>query len=141
MLYHAIFVPAGELAPPQSIVDSPGLAPYIAAFGERDGDTRVIAQIDGRSVGAAWARLIRGYGFVSADVPELSIAVLPDLRGRVTGTLLLRLFEALKPRFAAVSLSVHKANPAARLYVRVGFEQVGADGDTLILVRSLTDTH
>lgn len=51
---------------------------YIAGW-PRDADLGVIAQADGERIGAAWLRFLPaadpGYGFVAADVPELTIGV------------------------------------------------------------------
>src|SRR5690349_2120574 len=61
---------------------------YVEGFG-RPGDVGVVAELDGRPAGAAWARYGHGYGFVADDVPELSIGVRPDARGRGIGAALL----------------------------------------------------
>jgi ribosomal protein S18 acetylase RimI-like enzyme len=138
MLYHAIFLPPGAEPLPFEIVDEPALRAYIIDFGTHDGDIGVLALVDEQPVGAAWARLLHGYGFVDAQTPELSIALLPNFRGQGIGTLLLEhLFAALKPHFAAVSLSVQAENPAARLYQRQGFEAVKSEGGSLTMVRRL----
>lgn len=114
----------------------------------RRGDLGLVALQSGdQPVGAAWIRLFgtddRGYGFIAPDVPELSIGVLADWRGRGVGRTLLR---ALTERAAAaglrqVSLSVERTNYAARLYAREGFVTVesGKDADTMVL--GLSDTH
>jgi hypothetical protein len=57
----------------ESMLATPELAHYVSGW-PRAGDVGVVAEVDGDPVGAAWARLFadddRGYGFVSADVPE-----------------------------------------------------------------------
>ena len=54
----------------------------------------MVAEAGGLPVGAAWLRFFPaddpGYGFVSADVPELSIGVAVLWRGRGIGRALLR---------------------------------------------------
>jgi ribosomal protein S18 acetylase RimI-like enzyme len=85
--------------------------------------------VSGRSVGAAWLRLLtgaeRGYGHVDDRTPELAIATAPGHRGRGAGSLLIgHLLAIASERFERVSLSVRLDNPARRLYERMGFELV-----------------
>lgn len=137
-LYLAIFVPPGVEAPPKSIIDLPEVAAYIEDFGRREGDIGCVALADGVPVGAAWARLLRGYGYVDDQTPELSIALLPGYRGLGIGTQMLTwLFEALKPSATQVSLSVNLANPAYRLYRKLGFQTVMLDEGSAIMLRRL----
>ncbi len=86
-------------------------------------------------VGAAWLRLIQGYGFVAEDIPELTIAVLPAYRGRGIGTALLtQLIDEAAQSFQGISLSVVGENPAINLYRRLGFEIVRPDGASFTMV-------
>jgi ribosomal protein S18 acetylase RimI-like enzyme len=92
----------------------------------RAGDLGVVAADDGRPIGAAWVRLLAGaeknYPAIDNDVPELAIAVLPEQIGQgIGGKLLARLLEDAKPIYPAIVLSVREANPARRLYERLGF--------------------
>ncbi len=138
MLYHAIFVPEGTPRPDKSIVDRPELKRYIIDW-QHPEDIGFVAVTDGQVIGAAWARRWSsdspGYGFVDEDTPELSIAVLPDYRGRGVGTRLLsRLLQELKGLgAAAVSLSVDLRNPAVHLYERFGFTIVEARGTSCVM--------
>jgi ribosomal protein S18 acetylase RimI-like enzyme len=141
MLHQALFVPLGLERPPFAIVYQPELARYVAAWG-RTTDLGFVAEDTEtkRPVGAAWVRLLadeeRGYGYVDKDTPELSIAVLPDYRGKGIGSALLTaLLDAAAERFPAVSLSVSRDNPALRLYTRFGFTVVSDDEETLTMVR------
>jgi ribosomal protein S18 acetylase RimI-like enzyme len=137
-LYHAVFVPPNAKPPARTLIDLPELAAYIDRFGARSGDVGVLALAGESPVGAAWARLMRGYGYVDDDTPELSIALLPEYRGQGIGTQLMQvLLNALKPLAARVSLSVQRANPAFRLYQRLGFGVVSGDEESVIMVRSL----
>ena len=114
MQYEAMFVPPGAEPFPRSILDEPNIRLYHADFGSCDGDLGVIAESPtGRLLGAAWVRLVEGYGFVDADTPELGIAVVADRRGGGVGTALLG---ALLERVPRCSLSVDTRNPAIRLY-------------------------
>lgn len=80
-----------------------------------------------------------GYGWVAADIPELSMAVLPDHQGQGIGGALLDTVCALvrMSGFPAVSLSVEDGNGAAKLYADHGFVSVGRNGDSDVLVRKL----
>jgi GNAT superfamily N-acetyltransferase len=80
-----------------------------------------------------------GYGWVAADIPELSMAVLPDHQGQGIGGALLDTVCVLARMsgFPAVSLSVEDGNGAAKLYADHGFVSVGRNGDSDVLVRKL----
>jgi GNAT superfamily N-acetyltransferase len=84
----------------------------------------------GLPIGAAWLRYLPandpGYGYVRDDVPELSMGVVASWRGRGVGRALLRsTLDAARAAVAmAVSLSVGRANFAARLYEAEGFRTV-----------------
>ena len=112
----------------------PGLAVYIAGWA-RPGDAGVIAELDGKRIGAAWYRrfsdVAHGYGFLDSSIPELAIAVDPLCRGRGVGTSLLHALvaRARADGHAALSLSVEIDNPALRLYEDAGFTQVGHVGN------------
>jgi GNAT superfamily N-acetyltransferase len=139
MLFLAPFVPPGTDPLPRLDRDDPALTHYVDGYG-RAGDLGVIASDDGTDVGAAWVRLLPaddpGYGYVDEVTPELTIAVVPEWRGRGVGT---RLMEELLARtadeFPAVSLSCDPANPAMRIYERLGFTAVGVSGTSITLVR------
>lgn len=142
MLYHAVHVPQGQVPPPRSIVKEPKLAHYVRDWGQRPGDCgfAVINNATEQPVGAAWLRLFSrldpGYGFVDADTPELSIAVLPGYRGRGLGTLLLNiLLEFAGQKFPSVSLSVSADNAAKNLYERHGFSEVHYDASSLTMLK------
>jgi len=139
MLYHAVFVPAGDPPPPRDIICEPDIRRYVEGWGRR-GDEGFIACGDGGPIGAAWLRLLtgdnRGYGYVDDSTPELAIALLPGYRRRGIGSqLLARLLESARSHCAGISLSVVSESPATRLYRRFGFEVVREDGSGLTMVR------
>ncbi|MGC2941092.1 MULTISPECIES: GNAT family N-acetyltransferase [unclassified Brevibacterium] len=80
-----------------------------------------------------------GYGWVAADIPELSVAVLPEHQGQGIGGALVDTVCTLARMsgFPAVSLSVEDGNTAAKLYTDHGFVSVGRNGDSDVLVRRL----
>ena len=139
-LYLAVFVPEGEAPPDRSIVDLPELRVYTDGFGDRAGDVCMAAEAGGRVIGAAWARIMDDYGHLDDETPSLAISLDPGHRGRGTGTRLLgALLDALAAQgYERVSLSVQRANRAARLYRRAGFCTVRENGGELIMVRGLT---
>jgi GNAT superfamily N-acetyltransferase len=117
-------------------LDHPVLAPYRDGWGA-PGDLGVVA--DGR--GAAYCRLVRGYGFVDERTPEVTVGVDPDWRGRGIGTALLEGLAALAREhgFERLSLSVEPTNPALRLYERLGWRAVGMDdGGSVVMLRELS---
>ncbi|MFW6692784.1 GNAT family N-acetyltransferase [Streptomyces sp. MAR4 CNX-425] len=122
------------------VLSAPGTARYVAGWpGETD--LGVVAEAGGQPVGAAWLRRFPaahpGYGFVAADVPELTIGVARDWRGRGVGRGLLR---ALAARAEAagitrISLSVERENVARKLYLSEGYRVVGESypgADTMV---------
>jgi len=138
-LYHALFLPPGIDPLPREVIYQPEIFIYIDGFGNKPGDCCMIAEADGKIAGAAWTRIIPAYGHIDDDTPELAIAVLPEYRGQGIGTALLtRLFELLRGRgYKRTSLSVQKANPAARLYGRVGYEILRENEEDWIMVKPL----
>ena len=144
MLYHALYVPPGQPSFPPEVVDEPEIIRYVERWG-RAGD-RGLAALDAVSVqpvGAVWSRLFsaeeKGYGYLASDIPELSIAVLPEYRNQGIGTSLLKqLISEAQNEFSALSLSVSADNPAVRLYLRLGFVIAAAQRTSLTMKLRLT---
>jgi ribosomal protein S18 acetylase RimI-like enzyme len=139
MLYLALYVPEGNPPLPREVIHSPELSPYVHNWGEPT-DEGFLALVNGKPVGAVWIRLLtgsnRGYGYVDDHTPELSIAVLPEYRGKGIGEMLMRcLFSSMEACYSAICLSVSAENPALRLYQRLGFVEVGNDSSSLKMVR------
>jgi ribosomal protein S18 acetylase RimI-like enzyme len=94
------------------------------------GDTVIVAAFATRvSVGAVWTFCHNPPLLVDVDgvaLPEISIAVAPDMRGKgVGGSLLDELIMRSAGKHEALTLNVHQRNPALRLYQRKGFRVVG----------------
>ena len=129
-LYYAIFVPVGVNPPPREIIFEPEIFIYIKEFGGKN-DFCVLAEQDGKIIGAAWARIIPAYGHIDDETPELAISVLPDCRGQGIGNKMMEtLFGLLRENgYKQTSLSVQKNNPALRLYKRLGYKITGEETD------------
>ncbi len=123
------------------LMNDPEFSHYVQDW-PRPGDFGVVAETAiGEGIGAAWCRIFpaddAGYGFVAADIPELTIGVVPGHRGAGTGTALMTALIALgrSRGLRSISLSVEDGNRARHLYERLGFVRVGRNGgsDTLLL--------
>lgn len=64
-LYEAIFIPEGMEPPERSIIERPELKLYTEAFGQREGDVCLIAEIAGKPAGAVWTRIMEDYATVT----------------------------------------------------------------------------
>lgn len=122
----------------EQVLDDPHLAHYVTGW-PCPGDFGVDAVdsndgADGETLGAAWCRVFDaddpGYGYLSVDVPELSIGVAPCYRGRGIGSALLAALvdEATARGYRVISLSVEDGNRARSLYERAGFTAFGRNG-------------
>jgi ribosomal protein S18 acetylase RimI-like enzyme len=143
MLFLAIWSPPGEPRPERDILASPALRQYVDEWGSRHGDIGVLALSESREpLGAAWLRLLPppgGYGFVSPDIPELSIALTHTARQqRVGSQLLSELLAAAYPQFSSVSLSVASQSPAVGFYRRAGFVPYERRANSIIMLRTLS---
>ena len=135
-LYEAIFLPEGVAPPDRSIVLRPELQVYIENFGTRADDRCLVAEWDGRIVGAVWTRVMKDYGHIDDRTPSLAISLYPEYRGRGIGSELLRqiLAELRAAGYSQVSLSVQKANYALRMYRKAGFTVLADHGEELLML-------
>ena len=138
-LYEAIFIPQGVVPPPRSIIEQEDLQVYVRGFGESPHDHCLVAECDGKIVGAVWVRVMDDYGHVDNQTPSLAISLYPDYRGQGIGTQLLRqMMELLRQKgYAQVSLSVQKENYALRMYQKACFEIVEDRGEELLMLAQL----
>lgn len=134
-LYEAIFIPKGVEPPPKTIIASPELQVYVAHFGEAKDDYGLVAEVDGKIVGAVWVRIMNDYGHIDDKTPSLAISLDKEYRGIGIGTAMMNEILALLKThgYRQVSLSVQKANYAARLYLKVGFEIVRENEEEYIM--------
>ena len=119
-LYEAIFIPEGVEAPPKSVVDLPELRLYIEDFGKRADDLCLVAECDGKVVGAVWTRIMNDYG-----------------QG-IGGRLMKEMLSLLAGKgYGRVSLSVQKANYAVRMYLKLGFRIIRETEEEYVMVKEL----
>ena len=123
-LYEAIFIPDGFSAPPKSIIENEDLQMYVRDFGNQRDDRCLVAECDGKIVGAVWTRVMNDYGHIADGIPSLAMSLYKEYRNKGIGTeLLKRILQLLrKEGYKQVSLSVQKANYAVRMYRKVGFK-------------------
>ena len=138
-LYEAIFIPEGVAAPPQSIIENEELQVYVRNFRHEPDDRCLVAECDGRIVGAVWTRIMHDYGHISDDTPSLAISLYKEYRNKGIGTKLLEKMIALLQNdgYSQVSLSVQKANYAVGMYQKAGFEVLQETDEELIMVCKL----
>jgi GNAT superfamily N-acetyltransferase len=138
MLYQAIFIPEEAQQLDKSIIFIPELYPYISDFGKKT-DIGLVAEIEGKLVGAIWTRLFKGYGFVDETTPELSMAIDTDFRNKGIGSkLLIAILSKLKELgYKQVSLSVDNRNFAYQLYLKIGFKDIETHGNSVLMVKKL----
>ncbi len=138
-LYEAVFIPEGVEPPPKAIIASPELQVYVEHFGELKDDWGLVAEVDGKIVGAVWVRIMNDYGHIDDETPSLAISLYKEYRGFGIGTAMMKeILVLLKSHgYSRVSLSVQKANYAAKMYVKVGFEIVREKEEEYIMVCNL----
>ena len=142
-LYEAIFIPEGVTPPPRSIVDQPELRLYYEAFGTGSSDHCLVADVDGRVVGAVWVRIMNDYGHIDDETPSFAISLYKEYRGLGYGTELMReMLRLLKSLgYKRASLAVQKINYAVKMYEKVGFVTVDENDEEYIMVCKLEDIH
>ena len=138
-LYEAIFVPQGVETPPRSIINDPQLQIYVLDFGSWEHDRAMLAEADGKVVGAVWVRIMEDYGHVDDRTPSLAISLYKEYRGYGIGTAMMRemLTVLKKCGYKQVSLSVQKVNYAIKMYRKLGFAVACEKEEEYIMVRCL----
>ncbi|MBO4560641.1 MAG: GNAT family N-acetyltransferase [Bacteroidaceae bacterium] len=134
-LYEAIFIPEGVEAPPRSIIDDESLQIYIRDFGKYPDDRCLVAESDGRIVGAIWSRIVDDYGHIDDQTPSIAISLYKEYRNKGIGSQLLKqMLDLLRnDGYKSVSLSVQKANYALRMYQKAGFQILSQDAEEAIM--------
>ena len=121
----------------------PGVSNELTDWGERDGDTAVVATVDSIPVGAAWYRFWNDSnftnGYIDENTPVLAIAVHRDYRHRGIGTKMIEwlIDYASKHSIQKISLNVSKDNYAIHLYRQQGFREYVDKEDAFTMVRKI----
>lgn len=138
-LYEAVFIPEGVAPPPKTIVKNEDLQVYVRDFGLLTDDKCLVAEADTKIVGAVWCRIMNDYGHIDDDTPSLAISLYKEYRNQGIGTELLRRMILLlrQSGYKQVSLSVQKANYAARMYLNAGFKVVNENPEEYIMALDL----
>lgn len=138
-LYEAIFVPEGVEAPDRSIIERPELALYYKDFGTGPADNCIVAEADGKVVGAVWTRIMDDYGHVKDDIPSFAISLYKEYRGKGIGTMMMhQMLQLLKTQgYKKASLAVQKENYAVKMYEKVSFKTVKENDEEYIMVCEL----
>lgn len=138
-LYEAIFVPEGVEPPSKSIITAPELQIYVKDFGTSKDDFSLVAEVENNIIGAVWARIMNDYGHIDDKTPSLAISLYKKYRGQGIGRSLIKEMLSLLQAhgYKHVSLSVQKANYAAKLYQKIGFRIIKEIGDEWIMTYNL----
>ena len=138
-LFEAIFIPQGAIPPSRSIIEQDDLRVYVRDFGKSSHDYCLVADSDGKIVGAVWVRIMDDYGHLDSQTPSLAISLYQEYRCQGIGTqLLLQMMDLLrKEKYVQVSLSVQKENYALRMYEKAGFKIVEDRGEEVLMVARL----
>jgi len=142
MFYQSLFVPPGGHPFSRAIIEEPHLSKYYHNWGKA-GDLGHIGEVNGQPVGAVWSRFFTkeeaGYGYVSEEIPELGIAFSAKWRNKGVGTAILKhhINRLQGSKISGVSLSVDTRNPAMRLYLRLGFEEVSRNEHSAIMLKKI----
>lgn len=138
-LYEAIYIPEGVEPPSKEVVDLPELKVYIEDFGKKKDDCCLVAELNGKVIGAVWTRIMNDYGHVDDETPSLSISLYPEYRSKGIGIRLMsEMIELLDRKgYNRVSLSVQKANYATNMYLKLGFKIVKKTTEEFVMVKEI----
>lgn len=135
-IYEAIFIPEGAEAPPKSIISNSDLQVYVSGFGEEKDDNCLVAEVDGKVIGAVWVRIMNDYGHIDETTPSFAISLYKQYRGNGIGTDMMRKMLLLlqEKGYKKASLAVQKENYALKMYLKVGFKIVDENKEEYIMV-------
>lgn len=143
MLYEAIYLPEGIDLLPHDVIYQPEIYTYIDKFGTQEDDYCLVAEIEGKIIGAVWVRIladgVKGYGNIDSQTPEFAISLFKEYRNKGYGTMLMKeMIGHLKHRgYKQTSLSVNKDNYAVRMYQNLGFSIIRENKDDFLMLLKL----
>ena len=134
-LYEAIFIPEGVASPSRDIIEQPELKIYYEDFGSGRADHCIVADDDGKVIGAVWTRIMNDYGHIDDETPSFAISLYKEYRGQGIGTQLMKkMLVLLKEKgYEKALLAVQKANYAVQMYEKVGFKIVDENDEEYIM--------
>ena len=108
-------------------------------FGTGRADHCIVADNNGKVIGAVWTRIMNDYGHVDDETPSFAISLYKEYRGQGIGTRMMNEMLALlkEKGYKQASLAVQKANYAVRMYEKVGFKTVDENAEEYIMVCEL----
>ena len=144
MLYEAVFWRASANKPSfEEGLAYPEVKKALAEWGERDGDTAVVATVNSIPIGASWFRFWTDDNFINGYIDEITpvlvIGVHRDYRRQGIGKRMIDwlIDYASKHSIRKISLNVSKDNYAINLYRQQGFLEYADKGDAFTLVREI----
>lgn len=143
MLYEAIYQPDKNNLIPRSVLNIPKVNAYIRDFGKEKADYCLVADFEGKIIGAVWGRIIsgdiKGYGYVDDNTPEFAISLLEEYRNQGIGSqLMTAMIDYLRKNgYKQASLNVKKENYAVKLYHKMGFEIAKEDEEDYLMILNL----
>ena len=145
MLYEAVFWNQSQLRPTfNELFSIPEISKILKEWDNRIGDFSLIAiKENNQPIGAIWYRFWthdnHSYGYVNEKIPELGIALIPEMRGQGIGTELMKraMMHAKLLGIQKISLSVEPENPSRRLYEKIGFGKIDVHDGSWTMVAQL----
>lgn len=143
-LHLALWDPPPAPLRPREVLEHPHVRIYAEEWGRR-GDLGLVAQLEGKDIGACWMRLLPeriGLAWVDEATPQMGIALEPAYQNKGYGKqLLLATMKMAKQEagYRQISLTVHPENPAIRLYRQCGFVQREVRSTYLLMVARIDE--
>lgn len=122
----------------KTLQDFPELNIYDKFYGLSSKDLGLYSLVENKITGAIWIRLLKAedgaIGYIDANTPVLTMAVIPEFRSKKIGSAMLgQLLLEAGAVFEKISASVTQNSNAQQLLLKFGFEKVaGSEGKSPI---------